>query len=387
MTSFQKENTLTLKDIFLLLFSAYLALLSLIFGAGIGKSLNIYDRTFNILFVLAIFYFIINAKNLFLTERIFIIIFAIFLQCLICHFKTGYTYLEYLRIFLIFIPLAFFSITNEQLTLISKIYGAFGMSVLLVANFTSLFSGWDGNSISLNAFFAYALFIVSFSNIKNQKSIIYLVIYSIIYYLLLIKFDCRSTILFSIFLFLSIFSIIPVKKILNKTWLIIILIIPLLIALFIVAIKDTDIIQKLNTWSLNTFHKSIFNGRDTLWTNGFNKWLNYPLFGTGNISYSAHNSAVSLLVTGGIAGYLIFLSSIYTLLKKALFWIDDHIVFGLILAFLTIWIQQSVELGLFGLSVNPTPYFILALLYFKIKSLEKNNETDTHFFKHNNPGL
>ncbi len=309
------------------------------------------------------------------------------IQCTICFFQTGNTYLEYLRIFLIFIPVSLFPVTDKALFLISLIYGAFGMAVLIIANFTSLFSGWDGNSISLNAFFAYTTFIIAFSNMRNPKIIAWLVIYSIIYYLLLIKFNSRSTIIFSVFLFLCVFSIIPVRKHLNKTALITVLFIPLFIAVFIVAIKDTSLTQKLNIWSLANTQKPIFNGRDVLWENGLKLWIKHPLFGTGNVNYFPHNSAIACLVSGGIFGYFILLYFLFSILRKGLIWLQDYTVFGLTIAFLTIWLQQSVELGLFSTAVNPAPYLTLALLYTRIKTLENNNEQTHTIIKHSNTNI
>lgn len=321
----------------------------------------------------SLFHFIINIKKMYIPASWVFVFFIIITQCIICYLQFGTTYFDYLRIFLIFIPFAVFSIDNSLLTIVSLFYGVFGLAILSVANFTSLFSGWDGNSISLNAFFSYVVFIVSFCETRKPKILVFLTVYSIIYYLLLVKFNSRSTILFSIFLFLCVLSIIPLRKKLNKTWLIIILISPLLIASVIVLIKDTTFVDKLNIWSFNNTNKPIFNGRDELWENGLKQWLRHPLFGTGNINYTAHNSAVTCLVGGGIVGYSIFTFSIYRLLKKGIFWLKDTMVFGLVAAFLTIWLQQSVELGLISSTVNPTPYLILALLYSRIKTLEKNN--------------
>lgn len=373
MTPHNLKETKSTGNLFLIVLSCYLALVSLIFGAGIGQSIDIYGKTIFALLLFSIFYFMINIKKLYIPASWVFVFFIIIMQCIICNLQFGKTYFDYLRIFLIFIPFATFTIYKSMLTVISLFYGVFGLAILLVANFTPLFSGWDGNSISLNAFFSYVVFIVAFCETRKPKILWFLTVYSIIYYLLLIKFNSRSTILFSIFLFLSVLSIIPLRRNLNKTWLVIILILPLIIAVFIVMIKDNSFIVRLNSWSYNNTNKPIFNGRDELWENGFKQWLRYPIFGTGNINYTAHNSAITCLVGGGAVGYCVFVFSIYKLLKKGLFWFNDTTVFGLVAAFLTIWLQQSVELGLMASAVNPIPYMILALLYSRIKTLEKND--------------
>ena len=90
-----------------------------------------------------------------------------------------------------------------------------------------------------------------------------------------------------------------------------------------------------------------------------------------------------MLVAGGTCGYIILILTTYRILIKTLKWKEDSMIYGLTTAFLVIWMQQSVELGLISTTPNVIPYMILGLIYARIKTLEEkenaeavNNSTD-----------
>ena len=66
----------------------------------------------------------------------------------------------------------------------------------------------------------------------------------------------------------------------------------------------------------------------------------------------------------------------YKILSKAIKWINDGTVYGLATAFLVVWMQQSVEIGLISAEPNVIPYMILGLLYARINTLEKEKNDE-----------
>ena len=269
-----------------------------------------------------------------------------------------------------------FDVQKEQFRLIGLAYGIASFGILLIGNATSIFAGWDGNSVSMVQFFSYTIFMASLSDIKDKKNIRIIVIFSVVYFYLLLAFDSRSALLFSIIMLLCMLSVVPLKKYFGKPLILLMLLFPLIIAIIITVINDLPITTVLNRWSIDTFGKSIFNGRDILWEMGFKRWMKYPFIGNGNMSYYAyHNSAITSLVGAGAIGYMILIGVCYRILSHALKWIDDSVVYGLATSFLVIWMQQSVELGMISSSPNVIPYMVLGLLYARINTLEKEKIT------------
>ena len=68
----------------------------------------------------------------------------------------------------------------------------------------------------------------------------------------------------------------------------------------------------------------------------------------------------------------------------AIKWANDGTVFGLATAFLVIWMQQSVEIGLVSAEPNIIPYMILGLLYARINTLESEKDDEAIY---NNTGV
>ena len=289
--------------------------------------------------------------------------------------KNDKAILDYLWVWFIIPIVSSFPLEKMQMKWISLLFGAFSFFVLFVGNVTDIFIGWDGNSVSLIQFFSYAIFMSAFTDVKNKKTIRNLVMFSIFYLLMLNTFHSRGAILFSMVMLLCTISIIPVKKLLRKDLIIIVLLIPLIIAVFITNINDFTFVERINDWSLETFQKPIFNGRDEIWELGWRVWWRSPFVGNGNFALADyfHNNAVAILVASGSIGYYLLISTIYKILTKGLAWLDDSVVRGLTTAFLVIWIQQSVEKGLISSKPNIIPYLILGLLCARINTLEGKN--------------
>ena len=91
-----------------------------------------------------------------------------------------------------------------------------------------------------------------------------------------------------------------------------------------------------------------------------------------------HNSGVAAISVFGLAGYFCWIKFFSTNLNKLSYYISDNIVFGSILAFLLIFLQQSVDLGLIGEYPNLLPYAILGIGIGRVnnlKRIESGNES------------
>lgn len=344
------------------------------YNTGFGIQNNIFYKAKDITTLLFCVCLIFNYKKYRLTIEIVIIAVAVFYIYTVNQLRNEYmgVYVEeYVWVWLLIPILKSFELEEKQVKLIGYFYGIVSTCVLLIGNTTDILDGWDGNSVSMVQFFGYTIFISIFSEIKNKKNIKNLVIFSIVYFYLLNKYDSRSVILFSTIMLLCMLSVIPLRRYLNKYLVMLILIVPLIIAVVIVNINELPFIDNINEWSLKTFDKSIFNGRDRIWEDGFKTWGEHFLIGNGNLSYERyHNSAITLLVGGGSIGYLIVICVCYRILSKALNWISDGVIYGLTTSFLCIWMQQSVELGIISAAPNVIPYMILGLIYARTVTLE-----------------
>lgn len=342
--------------------------------------------------------------------KVKLLILALFLYCIVVHhnkynFNLGTAFAAFLVVYMIIINesrngrsienyiwvwllipiLKMFPVKTAQFKLIGLAYGVAALGVLLIGNVTSIFARWDGNTVSMVQFFSYTVFMASLSDTKEKKNIRRIVLYSVIYLYLLNAFESRSAQLFSIVMLLCVLSVIPFRKCFGKPLIMMALLFPLIMAVVIVLIKDLPIVETLNDWSYDTFNKPIFNGRDMIWEMGFETWKKALVIGNGNLAqYSYHNSAITALVGAGTVGYTILIGVSYKILSHAKKWINDSVVYGLATAFLVIWMQQSVELGLISSAPNVIPYMILGLLYARINTLESEKDDEVIY---NNTGI
>lgn len=274
----------------------------------------------------------------------------------------------YLLVFLI----GQLKIEQSEMTLISLIYGLLGLAVLYVYDYKSAFSGWNENTVFIVAFFSFTVMLVSFNYNNIKLSFFLILMYSIIYFKLSDELNSRGGILFTLIALLGVFNIIPFNRILkNSKKILFILMIPLMIAIVISFIKNSKFAYSLDLWSIETFNKPIFNGRDEIFYKGFFIWLKHPLFGTGDLgSVNWHNSAITMLVGCGLIGFIIWIFVTENILKKGIDYLNDKIVYGLMVGFIAIWIQQSIELGLVSNQVNAIPYAMLGLIIGRINTIK-----------------
>lgn len=352
--------------------------LALLYGAGIGQVYDIYGRSKVLVIVCVIIHMVLTGVLKRIPFKAFLIVVYLLLISMITYFLNQWNMLDYIWLFGITYLISFLPIEDGPVRMISLMYGALGMAVLYIWNYGSAFRGWNENSLAMIAFFSFSVMIVSFTKTKQLTVIFILVGYIFLYFVWSESLNSRSGTLFAIILFLGIWRIIPFHKLLSKKNMILLLsLLPLIIAVFIVLIRNQEFVKDLDSWSRMTFQKPIFNGRDTLWYEGFLRWLQSPLIGNGNLSAANwHNSAVTMLVGGGAIGYCIWIFVIHNILKKGIDFLDDYIVYGLMLGFICIWLQQTVELGLVAGQANAIPYAMLGLLIGRVRTLEREDENN-----------
>lgn len=364
MRRIQKED-----NYFLILVAILLWIFGLGVESGIGRQLHLYECLQIITLVLFIFY-LINQKKM--NTNMLVLICYIFLFSLFTYFIYGSTILDYAWLYLLAFLIGEQNISPRVLNIIGMIYGGLGLAILVIAKVTSVFSGWDGNGISMISFFSYTLFAATRFDNKSKKSKVFLVVYSTVYFSLLNIWGSRGSILFSLILLLGGYSMIPLKSIMKSNFTrLLLLFLPLIIAIVVVNIRNMEFVAWLNAWSLMKSGKPIFNGRDAIWAYGFETVREHLLFGTGNLAGNWHNSAVTCLVGTGIVGYCIWVFGVNGVLKRAKQYWEKPYAFGLAAAFMIIWLQQSVELGLIQVRGQIVPFLILGLMCARVNTLRR----------------
>ena len=349
-------------------------LFALTYGSGVGRAYDVYGKVKLLVLLVFVWQFIFRRKFRVISRKTAYALSVIFVWYVISLLFYEQDNTDYLWVYLLILLMSRLSLTKSQMKWISLMYGALGGAVLWFAKYGTVFHGWNQNSIAMLAFFSYTVFAASYTDVKDRKRI-YLVLYSGLYFWLLNDLDSRGSILFSVILLAGSFSLIPLRKLVKRKYILWMLLIPLMTAIFLVSVRDFSFISALNTWSLQRFHKSLFNGRDVLWSQGFALWSKHPVFGNGNFGkINWHNSAVTCLVGAGAVGYLVWLFGVRKILNMADDSGKDSLIYGLKAAFVVIWIQQAIELGLIAAQVNVIPYAILGLLLARTNTVAEENQ-------------
>ena len=348
---------------------------SLLNGTGIGNTYKVYDKSMFVVLFCYVYQMLVKGRFRKIKKSTIIVLFTLLLQNLYTNLMYGNNFIEYLEIYAIPILYSLFTVNEDQMRKIGLIYGIGGGIILLVANYTKVFAGWDGNSVSMICFFSYTVFIASLFDVKKKEHQQRIIIYSLFYFILLWTLNSRSCMFFSAFLLLCELDIIPARIVIEKNTILWWLLVPLIIALIIISINSASFVESLNQWSQSHFHKSMFNGRDDMWVEGFRQIIKHPIFGTGSFTFRWHNSAVSCLVGAGVVGYFIWIYAIRAILVKACKYKSDNIIFGAVTAFLAVWLQQSVEIGIISTRGNPVIFVLLGLILARTNTLDKEEET------------
>lgn len=286
------------------------------------------------------------------------------------------TTLQFLWVYFLVYMIKDFKMKEKYLAISCNLYGVFGVSILYLFNYTELLSGWNENTISMIALYSYLFFLLPHYGNKNFFKQTFVLIVSIIYFLILIGTNSRAAMLFSIIAFM--FTMFNSKiKIIKKNNITFFLLIPMIVSLFVIVVSNTSLMEVLDSWSLKEFDKPIFNGRDELWKSGFDILKVNVMFGSGNIMKANwHNSAITLLVSYGVLGYVLWFISFKYILKKSLSIKYDRILSGCLVLFFVMYAHQSVELGFISSKPNILPYIMIGIALSRANYLERFEHYD-----------
>lgn len=254
-------------------------------------------------------------------------------------------------------------ITENVIKYSSLVIAALGLLILTIYTRGSLLSGWNDNAMSMTGLFSFLYFSIFLILRKQKKSIFWCWnIITLIYLQLLFSTDCRSGMLFSIIAVLGIIYSASARKLLDSRRLILLLFnLPLIIGYIVIWISKTSYFGELNTWSLQEFNKTIFNGREVLWNYAITLLENSSYLGTGKFLINYHNSGIAALSVFGILGYIFWIYYFTTNLRLLRAYFSDNIVFGSAMAFVLVFLQQTVDLGFISSTPNLLPYMILGV--------------------------
>lgn len=189
--------------------------------------------------------------------------------------------------------------------------------------------------------------------------------------LMILALDSRSCVIGMLVLTAFSFGLLPKNLLLKKNWVRwICLLLPMIIALGTVLFQNSPLFTTLNSWSMEYFEKPIFNGRNTIWENGFISLLESPWLGHGKISNGYwHNSAVTILTAFGLVGYGLWVLYFEFVMGDATKFKEDKCLQCCVTAFLIIMFQQSFELGLVSTEGSLLPYLIIGVMMGRIRYL------------------
>lgn len=298
----------------------------------------------------------------------------------------GFEAFDYLWVFILVYLLSDISINDRLLFYISAGYCAAGLFVLYVYNFQTVLDGWNENSIAMLALHSFLVFLIPFFGAKSLKNKALVVIITICCAKMLDITDSRSGMLFLFLGMLFALGVIQGTVVCGtRTRMVLFLLVPLIVAIVVVTLSHSDYFFALERWSLETFEKPIFNGRDSLWKKGFEDLLQKPLLGTGSsVTRNWHNSAVACLAGYGLLGYCVWLSAFERIFNKVSVYLEDSRIQGCIVCFMVLYAQQSVELGFISNSPSILPYVMLGLLLGRAKYLREEELDEEYQYYHSN---
>lgn len=358
----------TFNDYIKITFLILIWLASLLIGSGIE---HIYKTT-EIIKCITIFIFLFFAipkqKGYLKIEKnkmisLLLMILSFFLSALI---NIEYSsFFNYIWVFFLVMVICNLNYTEKNLIISGNIICVLGIYVLYDFTNEGVFAGWNSNSVAITGLYSYLMFMIPNFFDKKNKIKIYVYLVSMIYLYLLYNTDSRSSILCMSLMLISYLYRYKMFNLKNST-IIFILLFPMILSIVVVLISNSGLYNVLDIWSRNTFDKPIFNGRNEIWQYGMNSFFQNPLLGIGYINTGYwHNSAMACLVSYGFLGYTSWIIFFYHLLKCDNRGNFNYNEFPIKVAFMLIYLQQSVELGLFSQKPNLIPYFLLGLLLSK----------------------
>ena len=374
-----------MSSFFYVLVMFLLWIVNLLNDSAVGKDFHLPEITRTVFLVAIIIVFLLKKNSLVnaaVNTKNNLIFGGLFLVFILVPLVKGYGWiaLDYLWVFCVVYLLSLMPVDEHTLKIVGIGYAVLGGIVLIIYRFGSILSGWNPNSIAMIGFNSFLIFVISFYQLQSLRGKLIIALVAVAFILLINNTDSRSCMLFIALGTLFALSIIPYKLLLgSKKVLLLWLVVPLLVAIVVVAVSKGPYMETLNKWSMEHFDKLFFSDRDKLWNWGFEEFYKTPLFGNGYYEgFNVHNSLLGCLIVYGITGSLFWISSIYSLLAKSFKYNYDSIVIGSAISFMLVYIQQSVELGLLSFNPNVLPYIMLGIMLGRMRQLDENSkEIDT----------
>lgn len=271
-------------------------------------------------------------------------------------------------------------ITQRVIGITAFIIAGLGIAVLLIYLYGDVLSGWNDNAISMVGLFSFIYFSIYLHVLREKPRFLLWLFVPLIYFELMFTTDCRSGMLFTVFTIIPIFYRTYFKKLLKRQNVtVLVLNIPLLVAFLVLAISKTSYFQELNTWSLANTHKGIFNLREVLWDKSLELLVQSEFIGTGVFKLNYHNSCLAALSVFGVLGYYVWIKYFNSQIKRIRPYLYDKLIFGSLIAFLLIYLQQSVDLGFISQYPNYLPYVILGLCLARVR-MYRNIENESKYY-------
>lgn len=278
---------------------------------------------------------------------------------------------EYLVAFLTVYLAAQGTITPKVIAVSGIIIAALGLVVLRIYVFGNILSGWNDNAISMVGLFSFVYFSMFLISKKGTAAFWIWNIVTVLYLWLLFKTECRSGMLFSVVAVVCIVYSGTVKKMLHGPKVRLLLLnLPLILALVVIFLASSSHFDALDRWSLESNGKGIFDGRDVLWDNALKLLAQTDYLGTGIFKFNYHNSGIAALSVFGVLGYICWVKYFSCNIKRLQRYLSDDLVYVSLLAFLIIYLQQSVDLGFISPTPNLIPYAILGIGLARIRMLQ-----------------
>lgn len=354
-------------------------LLSLLEQSGWGVAMQISDKSHLLVAVMAFLIYINKQKF----QKIpGICVCGLILTFIIIPYinKSSLQGASYLTAFLVVYIFSQAKVSKALIKNMAFAIAGLGIVIMLIYTQGTVLAGWNDNAISMIGLFSFIFFSVVLVLQKKRKSFLLWNIITVIYLSLLFATNCRSGMLFSIIAVIAIVYSKKVSKLFKNRFINILLLnLPLLIALLVISIGESSYFSELDKWSKETMEsgKGIFNGRDHLWSHGLLLLEDSSYIGTGKFIINYHNSSIACLSVFGVLGYIFWIQYFESVFKQLRVYLSDNIVFGCMLGFTIIFLQQTVDLGFISTSPNYIPYMILGLglgriQYIKNRSLINN---------------
>lgn len=280
----------------------------------------------------------------------------------------------YMTSFLTIFCFSNINLSRKELSVSSWIIGALGLGLITIYARTEMLSGWNDNGIAMQCLFSFIYFSVYFNTASKFWQQFLSWGMALVYVMMIAGTESRGALLFMLVMIFLIFTRnFSINYISKKNVRFFALQIPLIFSVVAVWIASQSWFPEFDAWYKMNYNKPLFNGREILWLEAFEKMLDYP-FGRGEFIVNYHNSAVACIGVFGVLGYWCWVKFFKKQLDFLAIYFDDYIVYAFTCAFIVIYFQQATELGFIRPYPNMLPYMMLGLALGRVRWYETEME-------------